>query len=42
MKKEVEVEQDRDKDTRTNSVYLRTAYLAALVDATKICEFAEA
>ena len=42
MKKEVEVEQDRDKDTRTNSVYLRTAYLAALVDATKICEIAEA
>lgn len=42
MKKEVEVEQDRDKDTRTNSVYLRTAYVAALVDATKICKIAEA
>ena len=38
MKKDVEVEQDRDKDTRTNSVYLRTAYVAALVDATKICK----
>ena len=38
IKKDVEVEQDRDKDTRTNSVYLRTAYVAALVDATKICE----
>ena len=37
MKKDVEVEQDRDKDTRTNSIYLRAVYLAALVDATKIC-----
>ena len=36
MKDEVEVEQDRDADTRTNSVYLRTAYVCALVDATKI------
>lgn len=36
MKKDVEVEQDRDADTRTNSVYLRTAYIVALVDATKI------
>lgn len=36
MKKDVEVEQDRDADTRTNSVYLRTAYVCALVDATKI------
>jgi hypothetical protein len=38
MKKDVEVEQDRDADTRTNSVYLRTAYVVALVDATKICK----
>jgi len=38
MKKDIEAEQDRDKDTRTNSVYLRTAYLCALVDATKICK----
>ena len=38
MKKEEEAEQDRDKDTRTNSVYLRTAYVCALVDATKICK----
>ena len=37
MKKDVEVEQDRDADTRTNSVYLRTAYICALEDATKIC-----
>jgi hypothetical protein len=42
IKKDVEVEQDRDKDTRTNSIYLRTAYLAALVDATKICKLVQA
>lgn len=40
IKKDVETEQDRDKDTRTNSIYLRTAYVAALVDATKICKLA--
>lgn len=38
MKKDVEVEQDRDADTRTNSIYLRTAYVCALVDATQICK----
>ena len=38
LKKDVEVEQDRDPDTRTNSVYLRTAYVVALEDATKICK----
>lgn len=38
LKKDVEVEQDRDADTRTNSIYLRAAYVCALVDATKICE----
>lgn len=38
IKKDVEVEQDRDADTRTNSVYLRTAYIVALTDATKICK----
>ena len=38
MKKDVEVEQDRDADTRTNSVYLRTAYIVALADATKIAK----
>lgn len=42
MKKEVEAEQDRDKDLRKNSVYLRTAYVCALVDATKICKIANA
>ena len=38
MKKDVEVEQDRDADKRTNSVYLRSAYVCALVDNTKICK----
>lgn len=41
MKKDVEVEQDRDADTRTNSIYLRTAYVCALVDATKICKLSK-
>lgn len=36
LKEDVEVEQDRDADTRTNSVYLRDYYVCALVDATKI------
>ena len=40
MKKDVEVEQERDADKRTNSVYLRTAYICALEDATKICKLA--
>ncbi|MBO5843464.1 MAG: hypothetical protein J6Q96_01190 [Bacteroidales bacterium] len=40
MKKDVEVEQDRDADKRKNSVYLRTAYVCALVDATKIVQIA--
>ena len=42
MKKDVEVEQERDADTRTNSIYLRAAYIVALVDATKICKIVEA
>lgn len=42
MKKDVEVEQDRDADKRKNSVYLRTAYICALVDATKICKLSKA
>ena len=41
MKKDVEVEQDRDADTRTNSVYLRTAYIVALVDATQIAKISK-
>ena len=42
MKKDVEVEQDRDADKRKNSVYLRTAYVCALVDSTKIAKISEA
>lgn len=42
LKKDVEVEQDRDADTRTNSIYLRAAYIVALVDATKICKIVKA
>ena len=41
MKKDVEVEPDRDPDTRMNSVYLRATYLVALADATKICKISE-
>lgn len=42
LKKDVEVEQDRDADKRQNSVYLRTAYVVALVDATKIAKITKA
>ena len=42
MKKDVEVEQERDPNTRKNSVYLRTVYICALVDATKACKVAKA
>lgn len=42
MKKDVEVEQERDADKRKNSVYLRAAYICALTDATKICKISEA
>lgn len=38
IKKDVEVEPDRNPDTRKNSVYLRATYLVALADATKICK----
>ena len=36
MKKDVAVEQDRDIETRTNTVVMGTAYLVALVNADKI------
>lgn len=36
MKKDVEVEQERIQNERENIVYLRTAYVVALTDATKI------
>lgn len=42
IKKDVEVEQDRDADTRTNSIYLRDCYVCALTDATKACKIVEA
>lgn len=42
MKQDVEVEQDRDPDLRKNSVYLRTYYVVALTDATKVRKIAEA
>jgi len=38
MKKDVVVETDRDVDTNKNSVYLKTYYIVALVDATKACK----
>jgi hypothetical protein len=38
MKKDVEVEQERDADKRKNTVFLRAVYLVALADATKICK----
>lgn len=42
MKKDVEVEQDRDADKRKNSIYLRDCYICALTDATKACKITEA
>jgi hypothetical protein len=42
MKKDVEVEQERDADKRLNSIYLRAAYIVALTDATKICKVTKA
>lgn len=38
MKKDVEVEQDRDKEAKQNTVILSTYYICALADATKICK----
>ena len=38
MKKDVEVEQDRDIETKVNTIVLATYYICALVDATKICK----
>lgn len=42
LKKDVEVEQDRDANTRKNSIYLRDCYVCALTDATKACKIYEA
>lgn len=41
MKQDVEVEQERDANTRANSVYLRTYYIVALTDATKVRRIVE-
>ena len=41
LKKDVEVEQERDADTRTNSIYLRACYIVALEDATKVCKITD-
>lgn len=41
MKKDVTVEQDRNIETRTNTVVLGTAYLVALENADKICEISK-
>ena len=38
MKNDVEVEQDRDIETKENTVVLTTYYICALADATKICK----
>lgn len=38
MKKDVEVEQDRDIEAKKNTIVLTTYYICALVDATKICK----
>lgn len=42
MKKDVAVEQDRNIETRTNTVVLGMAYLVALENADKICEITKA
>lgn len=38
LKKDVEVEQDRDIEAKQNTVVLTTYYICALTDATKICK----
>ena len=42
VKKAMEVEQDRNSDTRSNAVYLREYYICALTDATKARKIEEA
>jgi hypothetical protein len=41
MKKDISAGQDRDEDTCVNSVYVRSVYVCALADATKICKIAD-
>lgn len=42
MKKDISAGQERDEDTCVNSVYVRSVYVCALTDATKICKIANA
>lgn len=42
LKKDVEIEQDRDKELRKNTVIERAFYIVALEDATKICKISKA
>lgn len=42
MKKDISAGQERDEDTCVNSVYVRSVYVCALHDATKICKIANA
>lgn len=42
MKKDVQVEQDRDIETKQNTIVLTTYYICALADNTKICKISEA
>ena len=42
IKKENDIEQDRDKEARTNTIIARTVYVCALTDATKIVKFKKA
>ena len=42
MKKDVEVEQDRDVESKTNSVVLTSYYICALVNQNKICRIVRA
>lgn len=41
IKKDVEIEQDRDADTRRNDIFYRVVNLVALTDATKIVRLAK-
>ena len=42
MKKDVEVEQDRDIEAKENTVVLTTYYICALADATQVCAITRA
>jgi hypothetical protein len=41
MKKDIQAEQERDSDTCVNGVYIRSVYVCALTDATKICKITD-